>query len=219
MCRMPMNRKPVKIEDGVKKQLERLKNGEFKRKYRTKSISDVIGRLLEIKNKYDVLREEQKGIVETGKIEEPPIREEGEEDDYFPCNLLCRKSRSCNSTSRNIKSEIVETGCYVSIYPYEWTAPDGRLVRVCKFMFFSNNFPHDAEEPYPKCLAKQKDVPIQLAKDHIMRNPQVCWICYKMRKKARATKEEARIFGRATRSKVNWGASEGNPDLWSLGNT
>ena len=97
-----------------------------------------------------------------------------DEEEYFDCHKLCKKERTCTSNAMFDLKEIKALNCYVSKYPYEWTTPDGRDVRVCKFMVFSRGFPHDEENPYPKCVAKQKDIIVQLPRDRIMRNPEIC---------------------------------------------
>ena len=137
------------------------------------------------------------------------------DDDYFNCTKFCKKQRMCNSPSRNILSEIIENGCYVGTYPYKYKGH-----RVCKFMQFETH-ENDPEHPFPKCIARQKDLPVQLPKDHIMRDPQFCWKCYKIRKYAREKKDvDARVKAEqryGSRSRVNWGKAEGSPDLWRLG--
>ena len=94
-----------------------------------------------------------------------------------------------------IKGEINADNCYVSKYPYTWNTPDGKTINVCKFMRFEKNMAHDLENPYPSCIAKQKDVPFQLPKDRIIRDPQLCWFCYKLQKKER----EQKLYKKATR--------------------
>lgn len=150
------------------------------------------------------------------------------DENYFDCTMLCKKQKTCNSVSRNMLDEIIEENCYVSKYPYEWRTREGKYVRLCEFMVFPRGFPHDAKNPYPQCIAKQKDARVQLPKDRIIKNPEICWICYKKRKeerkKAREKREleqERRIVGKATRGeivggatrrKVDWGDSEGLGD-------
>lgn len=140
--------------------------------------------------------------------------------DFFNCQKLCKKFDKCReemNTSINILNEIDIANCYVTKFPYDWKTPDGRKVRVCKFMVFKRAFPHDIENPYPQCIAKAADRFVDIPKDHIMRDPQICWICVKLRKKAR----DQKTFNRATRgsknAKVDWGNSGGDPDLWRLG--
>lgn len=134
------------------------------------------------------------------------------ETEKFDCNKLCKKARQCTSNAMFDLGEIKTLNCYVSKYPYEWTTPDGRTVRLCRYMIFPNGFPHDPENPYPKCIAKQTDLHIQLPKDHIMRNPQVCWTCYKLRKKAeeqaREKTREKELWSR--QPKVNWDPNSRN---------
>ena len=144
-------------------------------------------------------------------IQKPEI-EESLDGEKFECNKLCKKARICTSNAMFELGEIKATNCYVSKYPYEWTTPDGRTVKVCKYMVFPNGFPHDAENPYPKCVAKQKDITIQLPRDRIMRNPDVCWICYKAQKKAREEKLAKRVikpsYGKSSKGYMGEGYSE-----------
>lgn len=227
----------VRIEKGIKKQLERLKKGEFKRKYKTKSISNVIAKLLDIKNKYEILKEQQKAIVKTGTTAEPqtleqnPNEEQTEsqeepqiaEDIPFPCYKLCRKFRSCTLNAQGELGEILAIHCYESKYPYQYRTLKN-YIRTCPFAYFPNNTPHNAEYPYPQCQARQKDVPFELPKDRLIRNPQLCWECYndyRHRKRIQKARERRQQEPREYRGKpqVNWGDSEGSPDLWRLENT
>ena len=136
-----------------------------------------------------LLKEKAKENVDEGieSTKETVIEEETlEEDERFPCDKLCKRFRSCTRNAVFSKGEIKAEHCYISKFPYEWTTPDGRDVRLCKFMVFESTQPYgDPDHPYPQCIAKQKDVPFQLPRDRIMRNPEICWSCYKMRKKAR----------------------------------
>ena len=151
-------------------------------------------------------------LLSQNGIQKPEIEESLDGDHGFECNKLCKKARTCTSNAMFELGEIKATNCYVSKYPYEWTTPDGRTVKVCKYMVFPNGFPHDAENPYPKCVAKQKDITIQLPRDRIMRNPDVCWICYKAQKKAREEKLAKRVikpsYGRREKGYMGEGYSE-----------
>jgi len=142
-----------------------------------------------------------KNGVEPLEIEKPL---EAEEDDFFDCMKLCKKGRTCVCSGYEHLEEIKVLNCYVSKYPYEWNTPDGRTVRVCKFMFFSRNFPHDEENPYPTCLNPKPLV--HIPKDRIVRDPQVCWTCYKLQKKAREEKllRKAMRDEYAGQPRVNW---------------
>jgi len=122
------------------------------------------------------------------QIQEQSLTEKEEtlEEERFPCDKLCKRFRSCTRNAVFSKGEIKAQHCYISKFPYEWTTPDGRDVRLCKFMVFESTQPYgDPDHPYPQCIAQQKDVPLQLPRDRIMRNPEICWSCYMMRKKAR----------------------------------
>lgn len=135
----------------------------------------------------------------------------------FDCHKFCRKFSSCTSRAVNGEvGEIIADQCYVSKYPYEYTTQEGKTVRVCKFMVFPKGFPHDPKNPYPRCIAKQKDIIIQLPKDRIIRDPEQCWTCYMHRKRAR---EEAYRIKKTRRDnalyqgqpKVNWGKTDDLP--------
>lgn len=139
----------------------------------------------------------------------------------FDCHKFCRQFPRCTSRAVNGEiGEIIADRCYVSKYPYQWTTREGKTVRVCKFMVFPNGFPDDPKNPYPRCIAKQKDIIIQLPKDRIMRNPENCWTCYMDQKKVR---EEADRIKKVRRDnalyrgqpKVNWGKAEGAPPFSS----
>ena len=121
------------------------------------------------------------------------------DDDFFDCMKLCKKGRTCVCSGFQHLEEIKALNCYVSNYPYEYKGH-----RVCKFMFFPNGFPHDEENPYPTCIHPKPLV--HLPKDRIVRDPQICWTCYKLQKKAR----EEKILRKAIREeyvgqpRVNW---------------
>jgi len=177
------------------------------------SLHDALMSLLKEQVKENI----EKGIESTNEtvIEEETLQE----DERFPCDKLCKRFRSCTRNAMFSKGEIKEEHCYISKYPYEWTTPDGRVVRLCKFMFFESTQPFgDPDDPYPTCMAKQKDVPFQLPKDRKIRNPEMCWFCYKMRKKAREDQFKKKYVREDNRrAKVDWGDSEGF-DTFSLGN-
>jgi len=103
--------KTVKVTLGIQKRLERLKKGEFKRKYKTKSINDVIEKLLDAYDEYVILKEQQKGIVETGKIAKASIEGEIEEElpDVCPDCIECI---SCNSNAHGYPEEVKARGCF-----------------------------------------------------------------------------------------------------------
>ena len=144
-------------------------------------------------------------LLSQNGIQKPEIEESLDGDHRFECNELCKKARACTSNAMFELGEIKARNCYVSKYPYEWTTPDGRTVRVCKYMVFPNGFPHDAENPYPKCVAKQKDITIQLPRDRIMRNPELCWVCYKAQKKSREQKLMKKTVRERTYSQNSFG--------------
>ena len=149
-------------------------------------------------------------ISQVPSEESLPISSE-DDDDYFDCTKLCRNQRSCNRVGRNSISEIEETGCYITRFPYKYK---GR--RQCEFMTFETH-PSDVKSPFPKCMAKQKEAEIQLPKDRIMRDPDACWTCYtKRREKEMKARVQAENRWGSTR-RVDWGSSEGSPDLWALG--
>jgi hypothetical protein len=115
--------------------------------------------------------------------------EEPSENNYFNCNKLCKKARTCTSNAMNDLSEINARTCYTSKFPYYFVPKEGKnagsFIRICKFMKFKRDMSDDPTDPYPECIAKQTDVPIQLPKDRIMNDPQVCWDCYKIQKQKR----------------------------------
>lgn len=171
----------------------------------------------EVFNKYDIngsVFEDQ--LLAFGKqiLSNNGVGNSEEQEKRFDCNKLCKKCKICTSNAMFDLGEILALICYVGKYPYEWTTPDGRTVRLCKMMFFARDFPHDAENPHPKCNAKQKDVPMQLPKDRIIRDPQFCWTCYKLRKQERERKREAMELRKISRydefagqPRVDWYAS------------
>ena len=126
----------------------------------------------------------------------------------FECNKLCKKFRQCTSPAMFELQEIIAQNCYVSKYPYEWTTPDGRDVRVCKYMVFPNGFPHDPKNPYPQCIHSKPLV--HLPKDRIVRDPQICWTCYMAQKKAREEKILKKVMRDeyAGQPRVNWYAHQ-----------
>lgn len=164
----------------------------FKGIHKSKSVSEALRGLIV---EYKTLKEHN-GVENSLKVKE--TNEKTQENinnsvkslngNRFECNKLCRKFRGCVSSTIFELGEVIANNCYISKYPYEWTTPDGRTVRVCKYMIFPNGFSHDAKNPYPKCIAKQKDITIQLPQDRIIRNPEICWICYKDQKKAKEQK-------------------------------
>lgn len=117
-----------------------------------------------------------------------------EEEPKFDCNLLCKKARGCTRNTMFYMDEIIAAMCYVSKYPYKYFTKNGKQI-TCAFAYFKNRFPHDPENPFPRCLAKQKDIPIQLPKDRIIRDPQICWTCWKIRQKQKHEKMVKRATG------------------------
>lgn len=94
----PATMKSTKLSLGVLKRCERLKRGIFKRKYNVKSINDVIEKLLDVYDDYVILKEQSKGIVETGEVAEKTLEGEviEEEEEPSPCPD-CAKYSSCTS--------------------------------------------------------------------------------------------------------------------------
>jgi hypothetical protein len=149
----------------------------------------------------DWKRKTQKSIAQSMDVEnkteliEPSLdspleeQETPSENTYFDCNKLCRKARTCTSNAMNDLGEINARNCYTSKFPYYFVPKEGKnagsFIRICKFMKFKRDMSDDPNDPYPECIAKQTDVPIQLPKDRVMRDPQICWDCYKMQKQKR----------------------------------
>lgn len=118
----------IMVKNATKKRLERLKKGEFKRKYKTKSINDVITELLDIYDEYVILKDRMKGIVETGEIAEETLRSdlpktkeewmknikeqsETEEEDVCPdCARFSTCTRECLRNPEEVKSN----GCFAA---------------------------------------------------------------------------------------------------------
>lgn len=67
--------KTIKVSLGNQKRLDRLKKGDFKRKFKTKSINDVITQLLDIYDEYVIIKTQFGGIIETGKIAEQSLKD------------------------------------------------------------------------------------------------------------------------------------------------
>ena len=122
-----MNDTTIMVKNATKKRLERLKKGEFKRKYKTKSINDVIKKLLDIHDEYVILKERMKGIVETGEIAEETLRSdfpkskeewkkkikeqsETEEEDVCPD---CVRFSSCTRDWIRDGEQVKIHGCFV----------------------------------------------------------------------------------------------------------
>jgi len=135
----------------------------------------------------------------------------------FPCSLLCKKARGCLSHSMGVKDEIARSKCYEPRYPYEWTDPQGTYHRLCPWMSFARGVPNDVDNPYPTCIAKSKDVPIQQPKDRIMRNPENCWTCY-LQRKAEFTKHYIKEDPFKGQPRVDYSSIE-SFDTFSLGDT
>lgn len=122
-----MTKTTCRIENATKKRLERLKKGEFKRKYKTKSINDVITKLLDIHDEYVILKDRMKGIVETGEIAQETLRSdfpktkeewkknikeqtETEEQDVCPD---CARFSTCTRDWLRDPAEVKVHGCFV----------------------------------------------------------------------------------------------------------
>ena len=128
------------------------------------------------------------------------IEEEVEEEPLkFDCNKLCKKHETCTSNAMFDSEEIKALNCYISMYPYEYKGN-----RVCKFMFFPEGFPHDPENPYPQCINPKPLV--HMPRDRIIQNPQICWVCYKLQKKAREKELLKKVVREDFRGqpRVNW---------------
>jgi len=155
-------------------------------------------------------------IVEINALQEEE-RYSDHETALFDCHKLCRQFPRCTSRAINAEiGEIIADRCYVSKYPYQWTTREGKTVRVCKFMVFHKGFPDDPKNPYPRCIAKKKDVPFELPKDRIMLEPEQCWICYKTQKRARQEADRIEKIRRDNalyrgQPKVDWGKADGLP--------
>lgn len=70
-----MTKKSLKVTLGTKKRLERLKKGEFKRKFKVRSLNDVIDKLLDIYDEYVIIKNTFKGTIQTGQISEKTLKE------------------------------------------------------------------------------------------------------------------------------------------------
>jgi len=118
----------IMVKNATKKRLERLKKGEFKRKYKTKSINDVITKLLDIHDEYIILKDRMKGIVETGEIAQETLRSdfpkskeewmknikeqsEIEEQDVCPD---CARFSGCNSEWIRDGEEVKLHRCFIA---------------------------------------------------------------------------------------------------------
>jgi len=112
----------VKLDKATKKRLERLKKGEFKRRYKTRSINDVIKKLLEIWDEYQILKAEKQEKTEEIKVPSKEkllkeLRETKLEYETLPMEKSicydCAKFSSCNYDWIHDIEEIKEHGCFV----------------------------------------------------------------------------------------------------------
>jgi hypothetical protein len=121
--------------------------------------------------------------------QKPQINKSGEEqpteDNFFDCARLCKKFDKCRddmNTSMNMLNEITMQKCYDSTFPFI-NPYNGKP--SCQFQEWKRLYADDSEHPYPKCNALQKDVPFQLPKDRLIRNPNLCWSCILTKSKKR----------------------------------
>jgi hypothetical protein len=136
------------------------------------------------------------------RLKETATTEQFQEDDSFNCQKLCKWFYSCmHDEAKYVRGEIEAIKCYEPKYP-----------NYCPYMSFERTL-KDTHFPCPTCLAKQKDAPLELPKDRIIRDPEFCWRCMKIAKAQRQVRQqlgEARIVSRATRDqfagqpRVDW---------------
>jgi len=145
--------------------------------------------------------EQSKEIPEILEIE--PSEQTEIEYERFPCDKLCRKFYRCTNNAMFYLGEIVGSNCFVTRFPTK-----------CWYVIWESTQPQgDPEHPYPKCVAKQKDVPLELPKDRIIRDPEFCWKCIKIRKRQRELAKEKQMYQRVKSEKpiVNWYESHDIP--------
>lgn len=122
--------KSIKVTLGIQKRLERLKKGEFKRKFKVKSLNDVIEKLLDIYDEYVVVKSQFKGIIQTGEIAEKSLTSEVsakiEDVDICPD---CKDFPSCKKSWIRNPKEVKLKGCFVPSNQcyYRSTRTDGNI--------------------------------------------------------------------------------------------
>lgn len=105
--------KTIKVTLGNLKRLDKLKKGDFKRRYKVKSHNDVIEKLLDAYDEYVILKEQQKGIVETGKIAEKTVETTMQEEESPDVCYDCSKIARCvNPWMHNGLNEIKAQHCF-----------------------------------------------------------------------------------------------------------
>jgi len=142
---------------------------------------------------------------------------------FFNCQKLCKNYDKCRrdmNTSQNMLDEIETAECYETKFPF-FNPYTHKPTCPCQEW---TSHPDDPNNPYPKCNAKQTDVPFQLPKDRIIRNPDLCWTCVMARSKKRKEAYEKKQLKKYIKPydpykgepRVNWGKSEGF-DMFELG--
>ena len=189
--------KTILIPKDLHKRLDRTKGQPSFSKFIKKNLDEV-----------ERLKEEIKTLRENNghtQLETPQDHDALDGDgDRFPCEILCRKFRGCTSNAMFERDEIEGSHCYRPNYP-----------DFCNYLFWENPYRRrgDPQHPYPKCLDRKP--PIAIPKDRIIRNPQICWQCMKIKK---GMKEQNRLQQMAKKTlrdrfggqpRVDWGKSEG----------
>jgi len=138
---------------------------------------------------------------DTSKIDKDPQPKE-----LFNCRLLCKKWQDCPYGQSSTLNQILDRHCFESRFPTR-----------CKYQLWTSGKPeNDPANPYPKCIAKQKDVPVQLPKDRTIKDYQFCWNCIMIGKKQREQKLSNKVTGGYRGPRVDWGDNEGY-DAFDLG--
>ncbi|MDH5635287.1 MAG: hypothetical protein OEY47_01290 [Candidatus Bathyarchaeota archaeon] len=170
----------LKVTLGIQKRIERLKRGEFKRKFKTKSVNDVIVKLLDIYDEWVILKEAQQGIVETGRIaeksmkDEPKTREEWlsqrraemEEETLPDICPDCERFARCTRSSIRHPDEVKEEGCFIPRVRcvFRSVRPDNMI--DCAKDFSKSGRIHKVTSPFcDKCWQRKTFIQKKIAKD------------------------------------------------------
>jgi len=116
----------VKLDKATKKRLERLKKGEFKRRYKVRSINDVIKKLLEIWDEYQIIKAETSEKSEKSeKYEETVLLKEEIQDICYNC----ANYSFCACDWKHKPEEVKEHGCFKprNQCVFRSERPDGKI--------------------------------------------------------------------------------------------
>ena len=132
------------------------------------------------------------------------------EEDYFPCQRLCKKAKGCNNPERDSLGFVKENNCFLTRFP------------KCPYQLWIKKMPYgNPEYPYPICTDPKPPRTIPKAwQKHGILDPQFCWDCLSIIREKEKDKAETKprksYDPYKGEPRVNWGDSKGF-SLFDLG--